>query len=445
MVEGDVLKIGIIGCGYVFDHYMSTIKLHPMLDVAAISDIRIEAAQRASRFYGLEYRADNSMIFNDPEIVLIVNLTSIESHYEVTKTALEAGKHVYCEKPIVTSLPQAKELFALARERRLHLSGAPCNMLSDTSLTMWKAVKDGAIGDARIVYAEFDDNPIYLMAPEKWRSRSGAPWPYLHEYEMGCTWEHVGYHLAWMCAIFGPVRSVTAFSKVTAPDKTGDLATQFETPDFSVACLDFHSGVVGRVTCSIAVPFDHRMRIIGNKGMVHADTYRHYRCPVYLEHFSKLNLNARKSRTVRTNSALQWMFGVGGRRLSLLKLPPPGQHTPVDILGSRHWLDPRQMINRLKRSELGQQDKCLGVAELANAIVTRTSPLPGPDFLLHLTEITLAIQAAGPAGSSTTLQTHFDPLVLPQAANASRKIQLASKANIFESLLNKLIDRMHQH
>ena len=83
-------------------------------------------------------------------------------------------------------------------------------------------------------------------------------------------------------------------------------------PDFSVACLDFESGVVARVTCSIGVPYDHRMRIVGNEGMLTADTYRHYQCPVYLERFSQLLLNARKAISVRTNTFLQALFGVGG-------------------------------------------------------------------------------------------------------------------------------------
>src|SRR5690606_10642693 len=96
------------------------------------------------------------------------------------------------------------------------------------------------------------------------------------------------------------------------------------TPDFSVAVLDFVSGVVGRVTCSIAAPYDHRMRIIGNEGMLHADTYRHYECPVYLEPFTKLSLNARKARSVRTRTWLQRPFGVGGRRVPLVTTSPVG-------------------------------------------------------------------------------------------------------------------------
>src|SRR5699024_949709 len=125
-------------------------------------------------------------------------LTSIESHHAVTRAALQAGKHVYSEKPLTTSMDDARELVALAHSKGLRLSCAPSNALSATARTMRKVLDDGTIGRPLLVYAEFDDNPVTLMKPERWRSRSGAPWPYLHEYEMGCTWEHLGYHLTWM-------------------------------------------------------------------------------------------------------------------------------------------------------------------------------------------------------------------------------------------------------
>ena len=156
----------------------------------------------------------------------------------------------------------------------------PPTRLVPPAQTLWKAVEDGAVGDVRMVYAEFDDNPIYLLSPESWRSRSGAPWPYLHEYEMGCTWEHVGYHLTWMCAIFGPVRAVTAFSKVTVPDKTDQPLNPADTPDFSVACLDFESGVVGGSPVRSPRPLITGCGSSATRGMLHADTYRHYACPV---------------------------------------------------------------------------------------------------------------------------------------------------------------------
>lgn len=438
------MKFGIIGCGYVFDHYMATLTRHPGLTLAGIADIDAARLKQAAEFYGLHAYDSPEALLADPEIGLVANFTSIEAHYAVTRAALEAGKHVYSEKPLVMTMPEARALMDLAAERGLHLTCAPSNALGPTSQTMWKAVVDGAAGDVRVVYAEFDDNPIYLMSPEGWRSRSGAPWPYLHEYEMGCTWEHVGYHLTWMCAIFGPVRAVTAFSKVTVPDKTDRPLDPADTPDFSVACLDFESGVVGRITCSIAAPYDHRMRIVGNRAMIHADTYRHYECPVMIEPFDKLNLNARKARSVRIRSWLGALFGVGGRSVPLVKTPPPGADRIAPAPG--RWWHPRDALARWKRRELGQQDKMIGIAELADAISTGRAPFPGPDFTLHLTELTLAIQAAGPDGARHRIETRFDPVALPPrtAAVATDYARYARPSRLAR-LAARRLDAMHRH
>jgi predicted dehydrogenase len=403
------MKIGVIGCGYVFDLYMSTIGRHPGIEIAGIFDIDQERATRVAAFYGLESYPSREAILADDTVLIIANFTSIEAHYEVTRAALLAGKHVYSEKPFVTDMEEARELVALAESLGLRISCAPSNALSATSQTMWKAVQDNAIGDVRLVYAEFDNQPVYLMNPESWRSRSGTPWPYLHEYESGCTWEHVGYHLTWMCAIFGPVRQVTAFSKMTLPDKTNLPMDPADTPDFSVACLDFESGVVGRITCSIAVPYDHEMRIIGNRGIIHTNTYREYECPVYLERFGKLNLDARRVRIVRTNSFLQWLFGIGGRKIPLIRTPPPGSNSLPKKKRS-----PKAAFQRFWRNQIGQQDKAMGLAELVDALVTGRPHFPTHDFTLHVTELTLAIQGAGPDGNCHRLRTRFEPVDLPE-------------------------------
>lgn len=436
--------IGIIGCGYVFDHYMATLSQHQGLRLVGIADRDASRRDMAAAYWGLRTFPDSDSLLADPEISIVVNLTSIESHAEVTRAALMAGKHVYSEKPFVTDMDEARALIALAEAQGLRIGCAPSNTLSPTSQTLWKAVSEGVVGDVRLVYAEFDDNPIYLMAPESWRSRSGAPWPYLHEYEMGCTWEHLGYHLTWMCAIFGPVRSVTAFSSQILPDKTDQPLNPADTPDFSVACLNFESGVVGRVTCSIAAPYDHRMRIIGNQGMLHSDTYRHYECPVYLERFGKLSLNARKARSVRKSSALQWLFGIGGRRLPLARPATPGGGGPTDLgAGSGRGL--RGALNRLKRRELGQQDKSVGIAELAAAVLEGRAHFPPHDFTLHLTELTLTIQGAGTSSASHPLQTSFARLSIPTAVRDMATYHRFVRQGLLERLLAKLLDRLHRH
>jgi predicted dehydrogenase len=402
------MKIGVIGCGYVFDHYMATRDRHPGMEFAGVFDTDRARADRVGHAYELHVYDSAEALLADPAVTIVANFTPIPAHYAVSRAALEAGKHVYSEKPLTASLPEAQDLIRRAEDKGLRLSCAPSNALSPTIQTLWSLVDQDVIGTVRLVYAEFDDNPVYLLAPETWRSRTGAPWPYLHEYEMGCTWEHAGYHLSWMCALFGPVRSVTAFSKVTLPDKTDRPLDPPGTPDFSAALLDFHSGVTGRLTFSIAGPVDHRMRIIGNRSEASADTYRHYEAPVRVEPFVPLSLKARNAASLRRHSVLQWLFGIGGRQVPLAPQPVPGVRPP-----GGNWRD------RLKRREFGQQDKCLGIAELTDAIATDRPHFPPHDFTLHLTELTLAIQAAGPDGAAQTLSTRFDPLSLPEATRRS--------------------------
>ncbi len=436
-VEEKTTKVGIIGCGYVFDHYMSTWDRHPGLIIKGVADIDQARLQTVAKAYDLSIYETNEDLLSDPEIDIVANFTSIESHYQVTRAALLAGKNVYSEKPLTTDLEEARALFALAEEKGLILSCAPSNALSDTSQTLWKAVRDGAVGDVRIVYAEFDQNVIYLMHPETWRSRTGAPWPYLDEYEQGCTYEHVGYHLTWLCAIFGPVDTVTAFSKQTLPDKTDLPLNPSDTPDFSVACLNFKSGVVARVTCSIGVPQNNRISIIGNKGMLSADTYAHYQCPVYLEQFSQLTLNARKARSVRNSTLLQRIFGVGGKKVKLVRNLP---------LPKMKWWSPRDILKKIKQSELGQQDKCVGIAELADSLLTGRPCFPPHDFTLHLTELTIAIQSAGVKSLTYVMQTNFEPLVPPKSTLECRINYNTTKSQtLLDRVVDKILIRMHKH
>ncbi|MEE9344789.1 MAG: Gfo/Idh/MocA family oxidoreductase [Methylococcales bacterium] len=440
------MKIAIIGCGYVVDHYLKTLKNHAILELTGVTDRQPERAKMVANYYDTAVYESNQTLLADPDVELVVNLTNPESHYEVNKAALLAGKHVYSEKPFTHNLSQAQELVDLAEEKGLLLSGAPCNILSDTVQTMWKSVLDGAIGRIQLVYAEFDDNPIYLMNPEGWTSASGAPWPYRHEYEEGCTVEHAGYHLTWLCALFGPAVSVTAFSSCLVPDKTTFALDPNDTPDFSVACIVFQSGVVARLTCSIIAPLDHRMTIIGNKGMIHTNTYRHYQSPVYIERFNQLNLNARKARSVRTSPFLQWFFGVGGKKQVLVnRSKPPMRQRLSEYLNSKPPIV-GAAIKNIKKCELGAQDKFLGVVEMAEAIAENRSCLLPPDFIVHVTELTLAISNAGTNSQPQTIKTTFKPLSPKRATLESKHhYGITDQSGVVTTLIEKLIERAHKH
>jgi predicted dehydrogenase len=428
------MNVAYVGCGFVFDIYMRTRWAHPELRICGVFDINAARAATVGRHYGLKVYPSMEALLADPEVQIVINLTNIRSHYEVTKRALLAGKHVYSEKPLTTELEQTRELFALAQERGLVFSGAPCNLYSDSVSTLWKAVRDGAIGRPLLVYAELDDNPWHLMDIEKTRSPSGAPWPHVEELQEGCTFEHVGYHLVWICALFGPVTSMTAFSKQLMEHEAGVPLQPADTPDFSVACLNLASGVAARITCSIIAPRDQRLRIIGEEGEISAESYSHYQAPVRLERFSKVGLTARKMYDVRVQPLIGRLLGVGGRRVPLVRHWK--SHAVEAERGGRRSLKQR-LVGFLRRREvIYAQDKLLGVAEMARALREGRPQRLTPQFLMHVNELTLLIQRAGPSGVSVRPTTTFMPMEpLPEIAGNPHDYRKSYRPRLLERLL----------
>lgn len=436
------MKIAFCGCGYVFDTYMRTRWAHKELEIQGVFDIDRSRAEVVGLHYGLRVYESYEELLADTNVEIVVSLTSIRAHYEVAKRALEAGKHVYSEKPLTAVFEQTKALCELAEARGLVFTGAPCNLFSDSVQTMWQAVREGAVGSPLLVYAELDDNPIYQMKVETWRSATGAPWPYVEEYQEGCTYEHVGYHLAWICALLGPARSVTAFSKLTVTDKTDTPLDPADTPDFSVGMIDFECSAAARVTCSIVAPTDHRLRVIGREGEISVESYRMFQSPVMLERWSSVSLNARKAYTVRKQPLIARWFGVGGQPLKLLR---HFKSHAVEAGGGGSTSLKQKIMNSVRRREVYCQDKLLGIAIMARAI-REGQPQPMPaDFLLHINELTLLIQGAGRDGLTRPLTTTFAPIApLPEIA-AQTTGAAAYRPRLLERMLGKTVDGMHAH
>ena len=178
-------------------------------------------------------------------------------------------------------------LIALADAKGLTLATAPANALSDAHDLVAAALRDGRIGTPRLVYAEMEDGPVFRDKWATWRSQSGARWPGLHEFEIGCTLEHAGYALSWLVSLFGAVESLTAFSAITFPDKGPGTEKITMAPDFSVGCLQFRSGVIGRLTSGLAAPKDRSLTIVGDKGSIVVADLWDNRSAVYLEELGK--------------------------------------------------------------------------------------------------------------------------------------------------------------
>ncbi|MEO0911820.1 MAG: Gfo/Idh/MocA family oxidoreductase, partial [Pseudomonadota bacterium] len=197
-------KFAIIGCGFVADLYLASFQTMPEAEIVAVYDHDAARLKTFCAHWQLTAAASREALFGMlPDDAIVLNLTNPHAHFEVSKAALEAGFHVYSEKPLAVEMEDARALHALAAERGRLLASAPCSVLSETAQTLAAAVRKGVAGTPRLVYAELDDGFIPQAPYAKWMSESGAPWPAEDEFRVGCTLEHAGYYLTWLMAMFG--------------------------------------------------------------------------------------------------------------------------------------------------------------------------------------------------------------------------------------------------
>lgn len=365
--------IAIVGAGYVADMYMETLPAHD-LQVAGVYDRDPARLAAFCAYHRVPAYPTMDALLADGRVGVVVNLTNPRSHFEVSQAALQAGHHVYSEKPMATTLGDARTLVALAAARGLHLGAAPCNQLGNAVSTLRRTLTEGRLGRVMLAYAAMDDGMIPGLAYGSWRSRSGAPWPARDEFEMGCVNEHAGYQIAPLVALFGPVRTVTRMAALAMPEKAAELALGPQGPDFSVGVLTFDAGVVARLTCSILAPADRSLRVVGAEGVATLADVWEYDSPV---------------RVSRTGMALS--ARIARKTEQRLHRAAPGL-----MLGRRAQHDGPKAV----RTQGGHHmDFARGIAQLADAI-GRVPPGPGAALALHVTEVTLALQDDGPAERS---------------------------------------------
>ena len=369
------MNFAIIGCGYVAEQYVATLSRHPELRLAGVFDADAARAAALAARTGVQSYATREMLLADPQIPLVVNLTNPRSHFEINRACLAAGKHVYSEKPLAMTTADAASLAALADTRRLHLSSAPCSVLSEAAQTLWKAVRSGIAGRVRLVYATFDDGMIAPhLAPWTWASDGGVPWPAKDEFEIGCTYQHAGYVVTWLCAMFGPARRITSFAALQLPDK--GVAVETMAPDFTVGCVEFDTGIVARITCGLVAPRDKSIVVVGDKGTLSVGNVRDDLAPVFWR-------PATESRSVslvrrRLPAVYRWLqsriadAGVAGLFASEVPSVPHAGRT---------WAAPGKRVDFLR-----------GPSEMVEAIQSgRRSRLPS-DFSVHLVEVIERLQ-----------------------------------------------------
>lgn len=171
------LKVGIIGCGGIANQkHMPAITAAGMADIVAFCDIVEEKAHKAAVKYGVtgaSVYSDYTKLLNE-DLDAVYVCTPNRSHCEITVAALQAGKHVLCEKPMALNYPEAQKMCEAARASGKLLTIGYQNRYRPDSLFLKKECEAGTLGE------------IYYARAKALRRRAVPTWGvFLNEYEQG--------------------------------------------------------------------------------------------------------------------------------------------------------------------------------------------------------------------------------------------------------------------
>lgn len=345
------LGVGIIGCGNISTTYLTYAPLFRGIRMVACADIDPAAARMRAGAFGVEAQSVEGLLAN-PAVDLVVNLTIPSAHFLVTKAALEAGRHVYSEKPLVLTLEEGEALRTLGKERGLAIGSAPDTFLGGAHQQARAAIDEGMIG--HIVAAtchvmshgmeHWHPNPDFFFKP-------GA----------GPILDVGPYYVANLINLIGPVKRVGALASTASPTRiitsgprSGQTIT-VETPTNIHALLEFQQGATVTLSASW-------------------DVWAHRHAPMEL-------------------------YGTEGS----LFLPDPN-FFGGEVAASRHgeaivpleeWAHPLGVPNQRHKQGMMANYRTAGLADMALAIIEGRDPRCSLDRALHGVDVMTAILKSG--------------------------------------------------
>lgn len=234
----ETLGIGIIGCGNISTTYFDLAPLFGGMEVRSCADLDMQAASARADTYGIAARSVDDLLA-DETVDVVINLTIPEAHVSVSMTALEAGKHVYSEKPLALSLDDGLALKALADAKGLSVGSAPDTFLGGAHQWARRLIDEGRLGTITAGTAHvmshgmehWHPNPDFFFKP-------GA----------GPVLDIGPYYIANLIHLIGPVRRVAALANSAEPvriigsePRRGEEIV-VETPTNIQALLEFENG-----------------------------------------------------------------------------------------------------------------------------------------------------------------------------------------------------------
>jgi len=263
------VKIGFVGVGAISGIYLNNLtNMFKEVEIIGVCDLIRERAQKAVDEYNIpKLYNDMYELFADPEVDIVLNITRPYEHFEVTKAALLAGKHVYSEKPLGATIEEGMELVKLAQEKGLMLGGAPDTYMGAAIQTSRKLIEDGYIGKPLGAYAHMicRGHESWHPDPEFYYKHGGGPMM-----DMG------PYYITALINLLGGVKKIAGMTKASFPTRTitsephnGETVT-VEVPTYVTGMMEFDSGVIGTIFTTFDVYHNDgcKIEIYGTEGTI---------------------------------------------------------------------------------------------------------------------------------------------------------------------------------
>src|SRR5579864_2407017 len=200
------IRTAIIGTGFMGRVHLEAVRRVENVEAAGIAGRNKETVQRLGAAFSVPTVAtDYRELLRDPAIDTVHITTPNAQHFSMAKEALEAGKHVLCEKPLTTTVAEAEELSALAAKRGLR--NCTCHNLRYYPMVqqMRRMREDGDLGEILVVQGTYSQDWLLYDTDWNWRVDSKTNGPSRCMADIGSHWcdmaEHVtGRRITSLCA-----------------------------------------------------------------------------------------------------------------------------------------------------------------------------------------------------------------------------------------------------
>ncbi len=173
-----MIKYGIIGVGAIAYKHIEAIQKIPQIEIKGLCDPQEENISKILKTYpqlrGAELFSDYRLLLESPEIDAVLICTPNHTHAEITVNALEAGKHVLCEKPMAITLEDCYLMVEMERKSGKVLEIGFKFRYSSLFKTIKKMIEEGKIGKVRMMWASEFRKP-FLGSWRKIKEKSGGP------------------------------------------------------------------------------------------------------------------------------------------------------------------------------------------------------------------------------------------------------------------------------